>query len=180
VHALSVVKSIASQVVQLNGPASADRVLSDDFTENPVKLMDLGEPDDGVHLGFGSQLIYNRKSGESFFLGALTADRLLTGFHLRSTSGADAHLLSYEVSDAGSDSAMGDLSQGFPSGHSDPFRVLVPAGASMTSERLMFAIGSDYHEQLENYGRAIRILHKPPVSTPTPLAGGAGRPTTTV
>lgn len=169
VHALSVVKSIASQVVQLNGPASADRVLSDDFTENPVKLMDLGEPDDGVHLGFGSQLIYNRKSGESFFLGALTADRLLTGFHLRSTSGADAHLLSYEVSDAGSDSAMGDLSQGFPSGHSDPFRVLVPAGASMTSERLMFAIGSDYHEQLENYGRAIRILHKPPVSTPTPI-----------
>src|ERR1035438_8446041 len=53
VHALHVVKSNAGQVVQLNGPASADRVLSDDFSENPVKLMDLGEPNDGVHLAFG-------------------------------------------------------------------------------------------------------------------------------
>ncbi len=33
----------------------------------------------------------------------------------------------------------------------------------------MFAIGPDYHGQLENYGRAIRILHKPPVSTPSPM-----------
>ena len=33
----------------------------------------------------------------------------------------------------------------------------------------MFAIGSDYHAQLENYGRAIRILHKALVTTPTPI-----------
>jgi len=31
----------------------------------------------------GSQLIYNRKSKESLFLGALTSDRLLTIFHLK-------------------------------------------------------------------------------------------------
>jgi hypothetical protein len=108
VRAIRVVKSNAGDVLQLNGPASSDRVLSDDFSENPVQLMDLGEPKDGVHLGFGSQLIYNQKSGQSLFLGALSADRLLTGFHLLSTTGHDAHVLSYDVSDVGTDAAIGD------------------------------------------------------------------------
>jgi hypothetical protein len=169
VHDLRVVKSNAGAVLQLNGPSPADRVLSDDFSENPVQLMDLGEPQNGLHLGFGSQLIYNKKSGQSIFLGALSADRLLTGFHLRSTTGPDAHLLSYDVSDTGTDAAIGDESKEFPSGHPDPFRVQAPAGTSISSERLMFAIGSDYHAQLENYGRAIRILHKALVTTPTPI-----------
>jgi hypothetical protein len=40
---------------------------------------------------------------------------------------------------------------------------------SVSSERLMFAIGPDYHAQLENYGRAIRILHKALVTTPSPI-----------
>ena len=169
VHDLRVVKSNAGAVLQLNGAAAEDRVLSDDFSENPVQLMDLGEAQNGVHLGFGSQLIYNKKSGQSIFLGALSADRLLTGFHLLSTTGPDAHLLSYVVSDTGTDAAIGDESKEFPSGHPDPFRVQAPAGTSVSSERLMFAIGSDYHAQLENYGRAIRILHKAPVTTPTPI-----------
>lgn len=169
VRAIRVVKSNAGDVLQLNGPASSDRVLSDDFSENPVQLMDLGEPKDGVHLGFGSQLIYNQKSGQSLFLGALSADRLLTGFHLLSTTGHDAHVLSYDVSDVGTDAAIGDQNKEYSSGHPDPFRVQVPAGTSISSERLMFAIGSDYHGQLENYGRAIRTLHKALVTTPTPI-----------
>ena len=102
-HAMRVVKSGKGDIVQLNGPASADRVLSDDYTENPVRLMDLGEPKDGLHLGFRSQLIYNQKSAQSLFLGALSEDKLLTGFHLLSTVGPDAHMLSYEVSDTGTD-----------------------------------------------------------------------------
>ena len=169
VHDLRVLKSNAGAVVQLSGPASADRVLSDDFSENPVQLMDLGEPQNGLHLGFGSQLIYNQKSGQSIFLGALSADRLLTNFHLLSTKGPDARLLSYDVLDTGTDAAIGDESKQYSSGHRDPFRVQVPAGTSISSERLMFAIGSDYHAQLENYGRAIRILHKALVTTPTPI-----------
>ena len=169
VHAIRVLKSNAGAVLQLNGPASQDRVLSDDFSENPVQLMDLGEPKNGLHLGFGSQLTYNKKSGQSIFLGALSADRFLTGFHLLSTTGPDAHLLSYDVSDTGTDAATGDQSKEFPSGHPDPFRVQAPAGTSISSERLMFAIGSDYHAQLECYGRVIRILHKALVTTPTPI-----------
>ena len=169
IRAIRVVKSSAGAILQLNGPASQDRVLSDDFSENPVQLMDLGEPQNGLHLGFGSQLTYNKKSGQSIFLGVLSADRFLTGFHLLSTTGADAHLLSYDVSDTGTDAAIGDQSKEFPSGHPDPFRIQAPAGTRISSERLMFAIGSDYHAQLENYGRAIRILHRALATTPTPI-----------
>ncbi len=168
-HAIRVVKIDKGDIVQLNGPASADRVLSNDQSENPVRLMDLGEPADGLHLGFESQLIYNQKSGLSLFLGALSEDKLLTGFHLLSTVGTDAHMLSYEVADTGTDTATGDQSKKFSSGHPDPFRVQVPAGTSISSERLMFAIGSDYHAQLESYGRAIRILHKALAITPSPM-----------
>jgi alpha-galactosidase len=169
IHAVHVVKSSGGAILQLNGPASEDRVLSDDFSENPVQLMDLGEPKNGLHLGFGSQLTYNKKSGQSIFLGVLSADRFLTGFHLLSTTGPDAHLLSYDVSDTGTDAAIGDQSKEFPSGHPDPFSIQAPAGSRIGSERLMFAIGSDYHAQLENYGRAIRILHKALVTTPSPI-----------
>ncbi|MGD0732128.1 MAG: PKD domain-containing protein [Terracidiphilus sp.] len=169
IRALRVVKSNADAVINLGGPASEDRVLSEDFSENPVQLADLGEPKDGVHQGFGDQLIYNRKSGESLFLAALSQDRLLTGFHLVSTTGPGAHVHSYDVSDTGTDAAIGDQSKEYSSGHPDPFRVQVPAGASVSSEPLMFAIGSDYHQQLENFGHAIRILHKALVITPTPI-----------
>ena len=166
-HEIRVVKISKGDIVQLNGPASADRVLSDDYSESPVQLMNLGEPKNGIHLGFQSQLIYNQKSGQSLFLGALSEDKLLTGFHLLSTVGPDAHMLSYEVADTGTD-AVKDGTH-YPSGNVLPFSLQAPAGTSISSERLMFAIGSDYHAQLENYGRAIRILHKALVTTPTPI-----------
>jgi alpha-galactosidase len=170
-QAIHIVKSSAGDVVKLNGPAADDRVLSDNFTENPVQLMDLGQPANGLHLAFGSQLIYNRKSGESLFLGALTADKLLTSFHLVSTLGPDAHVLSYDVADAGTNEALQDQYKDYPPANNVPLRLQVPAGTSVTSERLMFAIGSGYHAQLENYGHAIRILHKPPVSIAAPIMG---------
>jgi hypothetical protein len=170
VRAIHVVNSSGGDLLRLNGPASDDRVLSDNFSENPVQLMDLGQPTDGLHLAFGSQLLYNRKSGESLFLGALTADKFLTGFHLLSTGGPDAHVLSYDVADAGTDRALQDQLKQYPAANNVPLSLQVPAGASIHSERLMFTIGSDYHAQLENYGRAIRILHKPPVSI-APIMG---------
>jgi alpha-galactosidase len=171
VRAIHIVRSISGDVLKLNGPPSADRVLSDNFTENPVQLMDLGQAADGLHLAFGSQLIYNRQSGESLFLGALSADKLLTGFHLRSTVGPDAHVVSYDVADEGTNEALQDQYKDYPPDNNVPLCLQVPAGTSISSERLMFAIGSGYHAQLENYGRAIRILHKPPVSIAAPIMG---------
>ncbi len=169
VHDLRVVNSNAGAILNLNGPASEDRVLSDSFTEDSVQLTDLGEPENGAHRAFGSQLIYNRQSGQSLFLGALSADRLLTIFHLLSSGRPGPHLLSYEVVDTGTNEALQEQSKGYSPGNTVPFRLQVAAGKSIGSERLMFAIGSEYHAQLENYGRAIRILHKARVSTPTPI-----------
>jgi hypothetical protein len=169
IHAIRVLKTNAGAVVNLGGPSSADRVLSDNYTENPVQLMDLGEPENGVHLGVGSQLIYNRKSGQSLFWGALSADKLLTVFHLLSTTGPDSHLVSYDVADTGTNEFTSDQSHNYPPGNDVPLRLQAPAGTSVNTEPLMFAIGSDYHAQLENYGRAIRILHKALVTTPTPI-----------
>jgi len=33
----------------------------------------------------------------------------------------------------------------------------------------MFAVGTDYHAQLEQYGHVIKLLHKARVDAPTPL-----------
>jgi len=178
VHAIRMVKSNAGAVLHLNGPASKDRVLSDSYTDYGSQMMpmDLGEADNGVHIGFGSQLIYNRESGQSLFLGALSADRFLAIFHLLSSGRPNPHVLSYDVADTGTNEAEQFDSKMYPPGNTGyppentvPLRLQVPAGKSTGSERLMFAIGSDYHGQLENYGRAIRILHKALVSMPTPI-----------
>src|SRR5208283_2797481 len=56
VHGLRVVKTNAKAVF-LNAPAAEDRILSDSFSEDTpqMRLMDLGEADNGVHRAFGSQ-----------------------------------------------------------------------------------------------------------------------------
>ena len=170
IHALRVVKSGAGVGLRLNGPDSADRVLSDSYQEDTPQMrrMELAEADHGLHRGFGSQLIYNRKSGLSLFLGALTADRFVSVFHLQSSDLPDPKVLSYDVTDTGTTEALQDQNKDYPAANAVPLRIRVPAGESIGSERLMFAIGSDYHEQLDNYGRAVRMLHKPPVSMPAP------------
>ncbi len=45
----------------------------------------------------------------------------------------------------------------------------VEPGASLSSERLMFAIGNDYHAQLETYAHLIKTLHHARVDAPTPM-----------
>jgi alpha-galactosidase len=164
VHSIRVVMSNPGAPPHLNGAASEDFILSDRFSEDIPYLspMDHGDVAGGAHEAFGSQLIYNRQSGQSLFLGALSADKLLTILHLQSPG-------SYDVEDTGTNEALLDQQQGYPSGNTVPFKLTVPAGESIRSERLMLEIGPDYHAQLENYGQAIRILHKALVSTPTPI-----------
>jgi hypothetical protein len=98
-----------ARVLNLNGPASADRILSDSYSEDRPQLAirDLGTAPGGIHRAVGSQLIYNRQSGESLFLGALTSDRLLTIFHLKEqNTGANATILSYEAVATGTTEIM--------------------------------------------------------------------------
>lgn len=173
VHAIRVVRSDFGKVLHLNGPDEQDRILSDSFSEDTpqLKLMDLAEPADGMHRAFGSQLIYNRLSGQSLFLGALSADKLLTVFHLKSSGkGSAARVLSYDVAATGTNEILNnDAAQHYSPTDNVPLSLRVPAGENLSSERLMFAIGTHYHEQLENYGRAIRVLRKALVTTPTPI-----------
>jgi hypothetical protein len=167
IHSIRVIKSSGGTVLQLNGPDTEDRVLSDGLSEDPSQIADLGEAIGGIHRSFSSQLIYNRKSGQSLFLGALSADALVTVFHLRSTSRPDVHVLSYDVEDTGTNEALHDQSQPYGEENEVPLRLEVAPGQSAGAEPLMFAIGPDYHAQLENYGNAIRILHHARTSSPT-------------
>ncbi len=170
-NAIHIVKSDAGAIVQLRGPASADRILSDSYQEDTpqMRVMDIGKTDHGLHTGFGSQLIYNRQSGLSLFLGALSAEKFLTVLHLHSSELPDPHLLSYDVIDTGTTETLLDQNKDYPPGNAVPLHLQMAAGESIHSERLLFSIGSDYHAQLENYGRAIRILHKPHVDMPAPI-----------
>src|SRR5208282_2879876 len=91
-------------VINLGGAQSADRVLSDSFSEDwpDLALYDLGEAPGGMHLGTGSQLIYNRESKQSLFLGALTSDRFLTLMHLKAEgAGAKAKVASFTAESTG-------------------------------------------------------------------------------
>lgn len=173
VRAIRAVSASGAGTINLNGPASADRVLSDSFSEDRPELQihDLGEAPNHMHRAAGSQLIFNRQSGESLFLGALTSDKFLTIFHLKEEgSAASARPVSYEAVATGTTEILrGESLKESPT--ADQIDLALPVGPneSLSSERLMFAVGKDYHAQLENYGRAIRMLHKARVDTPTPL-----------
>jgi hypothetical protein len=160
-------------IISLNGPVSADRILSDSFSEDRPQLTirDLGDAPKGTHRGVGSQLIYNRESGESLFLGALTSDRLLTIFHLKEqTAGGRATVLSYDAVATGTTEILkGESLKDSPAAEQVELKLSVNSGESLSSERLMVAVGSDYHAQLEQYGRAVGLLHKARVSVPTPI-----------
>jgi len=173
VRAIRTVHATDAPVINLNGPVSADRILSDSYSEDRPQLaiLDLGHGRKGMHRAVGSQLIYNRESGQSLFFGALTTDRLLTIFHLKEQStGAGAQIVSYEAVATGTTEIMKEESLlHSPAAEQVSLSLPVNSGDSLSSERLMFAVGSDYHAQLEQYGRAIRLLHKARVDTPTPI-----------
>jgi hypothetical protein len=173
VHSIRSFHAIDGPVINLNGPASADRILSDSYSEDrpQLEIRDLGTAPEGMHRGVGSQLIYNRQSGKSLFLGALTSDKLLTIFHLNEqSSGSGAQILSYEAVATGTTEIMkGESLKESPTSEQVELSLSVKPGDSLSSERLMFTVGTDYHAQLEQYGNAVRLLHKARVNTPTPI-----------
>jgi alpha-galactosidase len=173
VSSIRTIHATDAPVVSLNGPVAADRILSDSYSEDRPQLAirELGDGPKGMHRAVGSQLIYNRQSGESLFLGALTSDRLLTIFHLKEqTAGAHATMLSYEAVATGTTEIMkGESLKDSPASEQVDLSVRVNSGESLSSERLMFAVGTDYHAQLEQYGRAVGLLHKARVHASTPI-----------
>ena len=172
VQAIRSVHATGAPVIGLNGPESADRIISDSYSEDrpQMAILDLGNGRNGMHRAAGSQLIYNRRSGESLFLAALTSDRFLTIFHLTEQgAGADSKILSYEAEATGTtEITKGESLKESPPAEQVSLSLSVNPGDSLSSEPLMFAVGTDYHAQLEQYGRVIRQWHKARVDTPTP------------
>ncbi|MGH9827246.1 MAG: glycoside hydrolase family 36 protein, partial [Blastocatellia bacterium] len=167
VQSIRSVEAIGDRPVDLGENESSDRVLSDSFSEDwpPLRIYDLGKAPHGLHLGVGSQLIYNRDSKQSLFFGALTSDRFLSILHLkvRDASSGNPQIASYTVDSTGTTEIQAtDDESGVREGPAEnrvELSLPLASGASMSSERLMFAGGGDYHAELENYGAAIRELH---------------------
>jgi alpha-galactosidase len=171
--AVKSIRSIDATAVDLGGPDSADRILADSFSEDRPQLAirDLGAGPNGLHRAVGSQLIYNRRGGRSLFLGALTSEQLLTIFHLKVRgTGAKARIVAYEVDATGTTEILkGESLKDSPAGEQVELSLRVNSGESLSSERVMFAVGTDYHAQLEQYGRTVRLLHQARVSATTPI-----------
>jgi alpha-galactosidase len=177
-QAIRSVEAIGEPIINLSGGnlgggESADRVLSDSFSEDwpDLVLYDLGGMPGGMHRGAGSQLIYNRVSKDSLFLGALTSDRFLTLMRLQAQGvGAKAKIASYNVESTGTTEIQKDFDlKDAPADDQVELSLPVKPGEDMVSERLMFEAGPDYHNQLLAYGDAVRRLHHARVSSETPI-----------
>jgi len=178
VQAIRSVEAMGDSILNLGGHPSDERILSDSFSEDwpDLVIYDLGDAPGGMHRGVGSQLIYNRQSKQSLFLGALTSDRFLTLLRLTAEGkGPQAKVASYTVESTGTTEIQKDYSEAgsleAKSLKSDRIELSLPLnpGEEISSERLMFAAGPDYLGQLRAYGSAIRRLHHARVSSEIPI-----------
>jgi alpha-galactosidase len=173
VQAIRSVEAVGEPILNLGGGQSADRVLSDSFSEDwpDLALYDLGEVPGGMHRGAGSQLIYNRVSKQSLFFGALTSDRFLTLMHLKAEgTGAHTKIASFTVESTGTTEIQKDFDlKGSPADDQVELSLPLKPGEDMVSERLMFEAGPDYHNQLLVYGDAVRRWRHARVSSETPI-----------
>ncbi len=174
VEAIRVVDAGGGDIADLGARTGSERVLSDSFSEDrpAMSIHALADARHGMHRAVGSQLIYNRDSHESLFLGALSSDRFLTILRLHVAPGAgDPRITSYQVDSTGTtelelENSLADSTAG------DRITLDLPVapGGALSSEALALSVDRDYHRQLETYGGLIRRLHHARVTAP-PLMG---------
>jgi hypothetical protein len=173
VQAIRCIEAVGDPRLNLSGPPSSDRILSDSFSEDwpALHLYDLGKAPGGLHRGAGSQLIYNRESKQSLFLGALSSERFLTLLHLQAAgTGAETKIASFLVDSTGTTEVQKEFDlKNAPTEDQIQLSLSLAPGTDMYSERLMLLAGPDYHNQLLTYGDAIRRLHHARVSMETPI-----------
>jgi len=170
VQAIRSVEAMGQPVIGIAGPESADRVLSDSYSEDWPRLAiyDLGNGPRQMHRAAWSQVVYNRESKQSLFLGALSADRFVTLLHLMyQGAGNDARISSYTVDSSGTTELQKDNAlRRAPADEAIDLSLPLGDRKSMASEPVMIATGQDYHGQLLAYGEAIRLLHQARVRAP--------------
>jgi hypothetical protein len=170
IESIRSVDASTGSIVDLGGPVADDRVLSDSFSEDrpAITIRNFADAEKQMHRAVGSQLIYNRRSHRSLFLGALTSDKFLTILRLHVGGSANnARADAYEVDSTGTT----ELEKENSLEHSpaeDQIRLSLPVspGAELSSERLLFSLATDYHRQLETYGSLIRQIHHARTSAP--------------
>jgi alpha-galactosidase len=175
VEAIRAVEASGGMIPDLGGPPAEDRVLSDSFSEDrpAMKIHDLADANNGMHRAVGSQLIYNRQSRESIFLGALQSDNFLTILRLHvDGSGSNApRVTAWEADSTGTtELELENSLEHSPAQDRVTLSVPVKPGAALPSELLLMSVSEDYHQQLETYGSLIRQNNLARVSAP-PLMG---------
>jgi alpha-galactosidase len=172
IESFRLVDADGTEVIHLGGSPSSDRVLSDSFSEDRpgMQLHDLSGATNGMHRAVGVQLIYNRQSRQSWFIGALTSDKFLSVLRLHMASDHTSDTTSYEVDSTGTTELLEENSlQDSPAADRVELSLPVSAGAELSSERMLFSISDDYHRQLETYGELIREMHHARISAPAAL-----------
>jgi len=160
VQTIRSVEALGTPLLDLGASEDLVRVLSDGFTENSVRIADLGQAQDGMHTAVGSQLIYNRTTGQSLFFGALSADRFLTIIHLQAAGTKNRSTVTSFTIDSTGTTEVRYPPQFRPPDDRIELSLHIAPGKSVSAEPVMFALGNDYHAQLESYGDAIRRLHR--------------------
>ena len=168
VQAIRSLEATDSPIVDLGASDASDRVLSDSFSEDRPGMVihDLPDTTAGMHRAVGSQLIYNRETKRSLFIGTLSSDKFLTVLRLHVEKD---HITKYEVDSTGT-TELAIQNSLEHSGPEDRVELSLPLspGAEMNAERLLISTGSDYLSQMEIYGSVIRELHHPRVISVSP------------
>jgi alpha-galactosidase len=171
IQAIRVVDALGTPLIYLGGTKANDRVMAEPFSENPaVHIGDLAEAPHGDYEGVRDDLIYNQESRQSLLLAALTANRFLTVSHLRVAEepSGTARIASFTMDSTGTTEVMREWDELAPEQQVELSLPLKP-GAALRSERIMFAAGPNYLNQLENYGEAVRRLHHARVTQLAPM-----------
>jgi alpha-galactosidase len=174
VESIRLVSASGGQVVNLGGNVTADRVLSDSFSEDrpAMRIHDFDRIDHGMARGVGSQLIYNRDSHASLFIGALTSTRFLTVLRLKlASAGHKRRIDQYQVDSTGTTELEEENSlTDSPAADRITLSLPVAPGEGLDSETIVVSVSRDYHHQLETYAHLIRQIHHARVDAP-PLMG---------
>ena len=174
VEGIRSLEATEGRIIDLGGPDLDNRVLSDSFSEDrpAIAIRDFADAEHQMHRAVGSQLIYNRRSNQSLFLGALTSDRFLTILRLHLAGASDTlHAASYEIDSTGTTEMEKENSLEHSSAE-DRVQLSLPvaSGAELSAECVLFSLATDYHRQLETYASLIRQIHHARTSAP-PLMG---------
>ena len=172
VQSIRCLEATDQPVIDLGGPLAADRVMEDSYSEDPtMQIVDLASAAGRPRLrGVRSQLVYNRTSGMSLLVAALTSEKFLTQTEI--AVGAESQgvprITLFQVDSTGTTQPVNERDH-LARDQRVELSLPIEPGQSLASERVMLAAGPDYHAQLEDYGEAIRILHHARVSRPAPM-----------